>query len=543
MNDSGMLDESLIASARVARRFALEHCPHTAAGNCSWYHGVWQYFRALGVTKMAGGSADFLGAVLRSLAAGGGVRRIMISGAADDAMSLLALAAFRDVGKVPDLTLVDRCEAPLALARWSAERLGASVATQRSDILSFNSTAKFDLVLTNSFLGAFDPARRRQLFARWASLLRHGGKILFTNRVRHGEGHAQFGFTPDQARVFCTAVAPRGAASESRSRAGPRYRGRLGPHVYRTLPVVSCSHGGRSAGPGPHRGLRSGSGRDRTCCRTPREGTRGWAVRRRAGGVCPSAGDSDKGCATVLETPKPGTLLEVLSLSARSIGASPAILAPGRTTLTYESLFRQVERTGKALAATGIARGSRVAIALPNGPELAVALLGAASYATAAPLNPATEEQSCSDLLRSLRVKAVIVPDRASSPVMRAAHEQGLQIVRLGYSENDPAGTFVLLSATPRPAIPVVPVRMGDVAILLTTSGTTSSPKLVPLTHAQILARPRRVLLRSSDRCICVSPLFTATALGTSLLGALMEGGKCRDPARIPRRTVCRVGQ
>jgi acyl-CoA synthetase (AMP-forming)/AMP-acid ligase II/acyl carrier protein len=212
------------------------------------------------------------------------------------------------------------------------------------------------------------------------------------------------------------------------------------------------------------------------------------------------------------------------------MGTAPAILAPGRATLTYESLFGQVERTGKALAAMGIARGSRVAIALPNGPELAVTLLAVSSYATATPLNPATEEQSCRELLRSLHVEAVIVPDAASSPAMRAAHEQGLQIIRLGHSENDPAGTFVLLSATPRPAIPVAPVQMGDVAILLPTSGTTSSPKLVPLTHARILARPPRVLLRSSDRCICVSPLFTATALGTSLLGALMEGASVVIP-------------
>jgi SAM-dependent methyltransferase len=205
MNESKM-DESLVASARVARRFALEHCPRTASGDCAWYHGVWQYFRALGVTKTAGGSAVFLGATLRSLAAGGDVRRALISGAADDAMSLLAIDAFRDAGKSLDLTVVDRCEAPLALVRWSAERLGASVTTHCSDVLTFDSTAPFDIVLTNSFLGAFDPARRTQLFARWASLLRPGGKLLFTNRLRPGDGHAQLGFTSDQAQVFCAAV-------------------------------------------------------------------------------------------------------------------------------------------------------------------------------------------------------------------------------------------------------------------------------------------------------------------------------------------------
>jgi len=200
------IDESLVASAHVARQFALEHCRHTASDDCGWYHGVWQYFRALGVTKTAGGSAEFLGVTLRSLAAGGGVRRVMISGAADDAMSLVAIAAFRDTGAPLDLTVVDRCETPLALARWSAERLGASVTTHRTDILALDSTTAFDVVMTNSFLGAFDPAQRTRLFARWASLLRPGGKLLFTNRLRPGAGRAQIGFTPDQAQVFCAAV-------------------------------------------------------------------------------------------------------------------------------------------------------------------------------------------------------------------------------------------------------------------------------------------------------------------------------------------------
>ena len=200
------LDHTLVESAHMARKLALEHCAQTPHGDCTWYHGVWQYFRALGVTKTAGGSAAYFDEALRALAAQGATRRVLISGAADDAMSLLVLAAFRAVERPLDLTVVDRCETPLALARWSAQRLGASVTTRRSDVLAFDSVAAFDLVLTNSFLGAFEPAKRSQLFARWASLLRPGGKILFSNRLRPGSGHAQLGFTLDQADVFCTAV-------------------------------------------------------------------------------------------------------------------------------------------------------------------------------------------------------------------------------------------------------------------------------------------------------------------------------------------------
>jgi len=205
MSGSGV-DAALVRSAHVARRLAMEHCQQTASGECSWYHGVWQFFRALGVTKTAGGSAAYFDEVLRSLAAQGSTRRVLISGAADDAMSLVAFAAFRAVSRPLELTMVDLCETPLALARWSARERGADVTTHRSDILAFDRAAAFDVVMTNSFLGEFDAGGRTQLFARWAALLRPGGKILFTNRLRPGSGHEALGFSSDQAQAFCATV-------------------------------------------------------------------------------------------------------------------------------------------------------------------------------------------------------------------------------------------------------------------------------------------------------------------------------------------------
>ncbi|HXX85569.1 MAG TPA: class I SAM-dependent methyltransferase [Casimicrobiaceae bacterium] len=167
------------------------------------------------MTKTAGGSATYFDEVLRLLAVQGDIHRVLISGAADDAMVLVALAAFRAVDRPIELTMVDLCETPLALARASATDCGASVTTHRSDILAFDRTAEFDVVMTNSFLGAFDPSGRVRLFARWADLLRPGGKVLFTNRVRPGSGHAQFGFTSDEGRAFCAAV--RSAAERGRA--------------------------------------------------------------------------------------------------------------------------------------------------------------------------------------------------------------------------------------------------------------------------------------------------------------------------------------
>ena len=200
------IDSSLIDSARRARALSVEHCPHNPRGDCSWYHGVWQYFRALGVAKTAGGSIPYFDEILRSLAAGGGFRRILISGAADDAMSLAVVAAFRRMDRPLDLTMVDLCETPLALARWSAQEHGASITTHQADILAFDRFEQFDVVMTNSFLGEFDLAERLQLFARWSSLLRPGGKVLFTNRLRPGAGQARLGFTDAQIEAFSAAA-------------------------------------------------------------------------------------------------------------------------------------------------------------------------------------------------------------------------------------------------------------------------------------------------------------------------------------------------
>src|SRR5260221_14736273 len=103
-------DESLVASAHVAHRLAVEHCPRAVDGDCTWYHGVWQYLRALGLVKNAGGHAVFLQDTLRSLAEQQAAQRVLVSGSADDAMALLVIAAFRDAGVPLELTGVGPCE-------------------------------------------------------------------------------------------------------------------------------------------------------------------------------------------------------------------------------------------------------------------------------------------------------------------------------------------------------------------------------------------------------------------------------------------------
>ena len=50
-----------------------------------------------------------------------------------------------------------------------------------------------------------------------------------------------------------------------------------------------------------------------------------------------------------------------------------AVAAPGRRALSYRALADQVEQTVYGMNARGIGRNDRVAIVLPNGPEMATA--------------------------------------------------------------------------------------------------------------------------------------------------------------------------
>ena len=79
------------------------------------------------------------------------------------------------------------------------------------------------------------------------------------------------------------------------------------------------------------------------------------------------------------------TILQLLSAGSTT---STAIAAPSVRPLTYGELRDQVKCTVETLNGYGVGRNDRVAIVLPNGPEMATAFVGIAAGASAAPLNP-----------------------------------------------------------------------------------------------------------------------------------------------------------
>jgi acyl-coenzyme A synthetase/AMP-(fatty) acid ligase/acyl carrier protein len=219
----------------------------------------------------------------------------------------------------------------------------------------------------------------------------------------------------------------------------------------------------------------------------------------------------------------PRTLLELIAERASAREGAPAISAPGKPSLSYRALATEVDRAGAALGAIGIGVGTRVALALASGPETAVASLSSIAWAICVPLNPTLDRRTYDLLLANLHVDALIAAAGQDSNAAAAAYARGMRVVWLAPRSGAAAGTFDFRTDATRTAIPSRRPLPADIALLLHTSGTTSKPKVVPLTQTQVLARSRAQPIDGADRCLCVAPLFTGSALH-SLLAPLAAG-------------------
>jgi acyl-CoA synthetase (AMP-forming)/AMP-acid ligase II len=207
---------------------------------------------------------------------------------------------------------------------------------------------------------------------------------------------------------------------------------------------------------------------------------------------------------------------------------APAIGAPGRDWLTFGGLRQLSTDIAAQLRGFGIGATDRVAIVLPNGPEMAAAFVTIAQAAVTAPLNPAYQQAEYSFYLEDLRARALVVPAGYDGPALAAAAPLNMAILRLEADAATPAGTFRL--SGPAAATPASATMPGpdDTALILHTSGTTSRPKIVPLTQANIAASAHNILtslaLTPADRCLNVMPLFHIHGLIAAVSASLAAG-------------------
>lgn len=239
---------------------------------------------------------------------------------------------------------------------------------------------------------------------------------------------------------------------------------------------------------------------------------------------------ADATCQNTL--PAPATLVQLLELGAPS---HPAIRVPNGPTITYESLRSQVLFLAKQLNGLGLGHGDRVAIDLPNGPESIIAFLAVtASGATAASLNPAYTSEEFRFYLEDIDAKALITPCQGGEEAREAAAASTIKITAT--VDEDGRVNFSFSEALESPLTAGFP-GPDDVALTLHTSGTTSRPKRVPLTHENLAISARNVAetyqLTAEDVSLCVMPLFHIHGLVASTLATFLSGGTVVLPARF----------
>jgi amino acid adenylation domain-containing protein len=223
------------------------------------------------------------------------------------------------------------------------------------------------------------------------------------------------------------------------------------------------------------------------------------------------------------------SIRQIIAAQASNTPAKSAISAPGRSPLGYAQLQVLIETNLAILNHMGIGRGDRVAIVLPNGPEMATAFLTIAAGATAAPLNPAYQAPEFEFYLGDLNAKALLLQVGMDSPARQVATQLAIPIIELIPCPDQAAGVFTLNGSTV-PATGALYAEPNDEALVLHTSGTTSKPKIVPLSQRNICSSAHNIVatlaLTADDRCLNIMPLFHIHGLMAAIMASITAGAE-----------------
>ena len=189
----------------------------------------------------------------------------------------------------------------------------------------------------------------------------------------------------------------------------------------------------------------------------------------------------------------------------------------------YDALHGMSLAAASRLFARGVRRGDRVALLAENDAHWCAALLGVLRLgATAVPLDTSYKPKQIATLLADSGATTLLFGQRHAEAAREAV-------------AGGDGPILLSLRETTRPEEPIESLPDGlagrdDPAVILYTSGTTSDPKGVVLTHGNLLAEREAafqvVKIDERDGILSVLPLFHALALLANLLLPLSIGAR-----------------
>ena len=211
------------------------------------------------------------------------------------------------------------------------------------------------------------------------------------------------------------------------------------------------------------------------------------------------------------------------------------------TAFTFERLQALVEQMAASLAASGVGKGDRVALMLPNCPQFVISFLAAMRLgAVVTQVNPMYVEREIDYILKDSgaetivfyaaaypRVKSVLAGTNIRNLVVVAfdGEPEGLD------ADHHSFGDFIGMDAEPAPEVEIDPAE--DLAALQYTGGTTGVSKGAMLTHRNLAANVRQSLdifiddpapFEGNPKVIGVLPFFHIYGLTCVMLFSIVEG-------------------
>lgn len=229
------------------------------------------------------------------------------------------------------------------------------------------------------------------------------------------------------------------------------------------------------------------------------------------------------------------TLIDCLPSTNKRALISPDLARPP---LTHRMLKQFVETF--TLPTTGRSKplqaNDRIMMALPTGPENALALLAVAAYYNCAPVNAScTAEELRDDALR-LGARAVVATREAAErlELEQLYYQHGLEIYFVDGRPSGPAGLFdisTLAQEVPgsRNQGPPRPNSLQNQCLVLHTSGTSGTKKVVPYTLRHLIVGAACVMqswnLHSEQVNMNMMPLFHVGGIVRNLWAPVISGG------------------
>ena len=200
-----------------------------------------------------------------------------------------------------------------------------------------------------------------------------------------------------------------------------------------------------------------------------------------------------------------------------------SIINENNENISAKLLFKIIEHNSDIIRKLKIKKIDTIAIVIENSPAFITSFLSTINVCIAAPLNPGYTSSEFAFYFKDLKPKALITNLKSTHPSIKIAYKNKVKILRINNL------LFTTKEKLLKKVKPII-TDLNNHALILHTSGTTSKPKMVALTHKNLISSANNISsalkLSKKDKNIIVMPSFHIHGIIASILAPLYKGGR-----------------